>query len=99
MKAENLEQEDSDESVREMKQTKYKDYKREIGSGPLRIGNSIQLDEDIYSLFFVSTMHPDYIYYYDKILDTEHEKFFENVKDILAKSQQPSDRQQDDSLA
>ena len=42
---------------------------RDAGSGPIRLENILELEEDIYSLFFVSTMHPDYIYYYHEFVD------------------------------
>lgn len=42
---------------------------RDPGSGPVRLENILELGEDIYSLFFVSTMHADYIYYYHEFVD------------------------------
>ena len=47
----------------------YKLRGRDAGSGPVRLENILELEEDIYSLFFVSTMHPDYIYYYHEFVD------------------------------
>ena len=37
---------------------------REAGNGPVRIGSTLKLDEGLYSLLFISTMHSNYIYYY-----------------------------------
>jgi ABC-type Fe3+-hydroxamate transport system substrate-binding protein len=42
----------------------YKTRTRAAGSGPIRVGTYMSLGEDIWSIFYVSTMHPDYIYYF-----------------------------------
>ena len=47
----------------------YKLRARDAGTGPIRLENILELGEDIYSLFFVSTMHSDYIYYYHEFVD------------------------------
>ena len=56
--------EESKDKEDDQKSTPYHLVDRKAGSGPKRIGQYLELGEDIYSLFFVSTMHPDYIYYY-----------------------------------
>ena len=65
------EKEDITESQK--KRRAYLKKPRDVGTGPVRIGKPIILDQDIYSLFWISTMHPDYIYYYDKIDPNEDE--------------------------
>ena len=58
---------------------------RRPGWGPNRIRpnpndenerTTIWSNETIYSMFFVSCMHPDYIYYYDKVKGTEKENLW-----------------------
>lgn len=47
---------------------------RPDGSGPHRIGSPIQMNEDVYSMLFVSCLNSDYYYYYehkDKIEEEE----------------------------
>lgn len=60
-------EDDSDE------EENYREKKREPGAGPARIGQSIILNEDIYSMFFISTMRPAYLHYYQKIEGTDAE--------------------------
>ena len=51
----------------------YREKKRKPGTGPARIGQSIILNEGIYSMFFISTMHPAYLHYYKNIKGTDAE--------------------------
>ena len=44
---------------------------REAGAGEQRIGTSIQLTEDLYSMLFVTCFHAEYIVYYEKIKNSE----------------------------
>jgi hypothetical protein len=46
---------------------------REPGEGPVRIGLSMSLDEDIYSMLFVACIDPDYLFYYTQIAGTEND--------------------------
>jgi hypothetical protein len=53
-----------------------KQEERESGAGPTRIGSPVKLEFDLYSMLFVTTMYPDYIYAFkqkkaesDKIMD------------------------------
>ena len=39
---------------------------RRPGSGPLRIGECMEINSDLYSMLFVSALRPEYVYYYDK---------------------------------
>lgn len=45
----------------------YLELDRPIGEGKLRIGDSIPIGEDIFSMLFVSCIHSRYIYYADYI--------------------------------
>lgn len=45
--------------------------KRTVGSGPMRIGGTIEFEEDLYSMFYVSTFKPAYIRH---CIITEEEK-------------------------
>lgn len=43
---------------------------RDSGSGPCRLGKKLEMSEDLYSMFFVSNLNHEYIYYHlnaDKI--------------------------------
>lgn len=44
---------------------------RDTGSGPRRIGLRLQLGEDLYSMFFASTLDPKYVYYHKEIQAAE----------------------------
>ena len=41
----------------------YMTMKRDVGSGPVRIGTKIRMTNDIYSMYFASNLKPEYIYY------------------------------------
>jgi hypothetical protein len=43
----------------------YNLIKREIGEGPRRIGSTLNITEDIYSMFYVSTIKSDYIHFWN----------------------------------
>ena len=43
-----------------------KQEERESGAGPTRIGSPVKLSFDLYSMLFVTTMYPDYIYAFKK---------------------------------
>ena len=45
--------------------------KRDPGTGPVRLGTILELNEGQYSLMFVSAMHSDYIYYYTEVYGKE----------------------------
>lgn len=53
--------------------TEYRNYTREIGTGPCRIDDQLILTEDIYSMFFAACLNSDYIYYYEQIKGTEND--------------------------
>ena len=40
---------------------------REAGTGPCRLGSSIEIGDDVYSMLFASCIRYDYIYYYRDI--------------------------------
>ena len=44
-----------------------------MGSGPLRIGQSLELGEDLYSMFFASTLNPKYVYYHKDVVQWDVE--------------------------
>ena len=48
----------------------YSSREREAGSGKLRIGRSIKVRDDLYSMLFVSTLHAEYILHCER----EHEE-------------------------
>ena len=39
-------------------------YFRSAGAGPYRINKSIKVRLDMYSMLFVASMHPEYIYHF-----------------------------------
>ena len=43
--------------------------RRQRGSGPVRIGERMKVREDLYSMLYVTTLHAEYIDYYDKEKD------------------------------
>ena len=49
----------------------YKETIRESGHGPVRIGEALDLDGDIYSMLFVLCIRPEYHFYYMKIAGKE----------------------------
>lgn len=51
----------------------YEEAERRSGDGPKRTGSSLLLNEDIYSLFFLSTFHPDILFFADNYLKGKHE--------------------------
>ena len=63
---------------------------RDTGSGPRRIGLRLQLGEDLYSMFFASTLDPKYVYYHKEIQAAE-----EPVKP--ANEAKPNDAQENGS--
>ena len=53
--------------------------KRDPGTGPIRLGTILELNEGQYSLLFVASMHSDYIYYYTEVHGKE-EEVLEKIK-------------------
>lgn len=43
--------------------------KREAGTGPLRIGKTLELSEDLYAMFFASNLSHEYIHYHKLKID------------------------------
>ena len=78
------------------------ELEREYGTGPFRIGTSIPLGDDIYSMLFASCLRHEYLYYYDKvngqqgdISDTEEEEEEKDkAKESAAKDAEPFDDEQ-----
>ena len=52
----------------------YHKFARPPGTGPSRIDTTLVLNDDIYSQYFVSTMHSDYIYYHTEFAVAGDEK-------------------------
>ena len=52
------------------KEQSYQEIKREAGTGPRRIGKRIELGEDLYSMFFASMLHPDYVHFHVRVVPT-----------------------------
>ena len=47
--------------------------KRDPGTGPIRLGTLLELNEGQYSLMFVASMRSDYIYYYTEVHGKEED--------------------------
>ena len=47
----------------------YTNQKREAGSGKRRLDTHVLITEDIYSMFFVSNLYADYIYFWQKVAE------------------------------
>lgn len=43
----------------------YTNRKRDSGAGPVRIGESMSIRGDLYSMLFTTCLHAEYIYYYE----------------------------------
>ena len=65
---ENLEFDDADRAYADPKR------RRDPGTGPIRLGSILELNEGQYSLMFVSSMHSDYVYYYTEVLGKDEKK-------------------------
>ena len=50
--------------------TPYFKTERLIGAGPYRIGTKVFLGEDLYSMYFASTLRPELVYYHIKVAPT-----------------------------
>ena len=48
----------------DVNQVKYNEpgRQRDNGSGPIRLGKTIALREDLYSYIFATSFHPEYVY-------------------------------------
>lgn len=51
----------------------YADQVRELGSGPARINQPIEVREDLYSYIFSLSFHPEYVYACEKENDEKTE--------------------------
>ena len=47
---------------------------RVSGSGPLRLGEDMEIRPDLYSMLFVSCIHPEYVQHYEEIAQVKEEK-------------------------
>ncbi len=43
---------------------RYKEEERDCGSGERRLGEKIVMDQDIYSMLYISTLRHEYTYYH-----------------------------------
>jgi hypothetical protein len=63
---------------------------RANGSGPMRIGSTIEFSEDLYSMFYVTTFKSEFIYFNKKIAKIANQdnqvkksKIYEDLKKEL----------------
>ena len=71
----------------------YKEINRETGSGPVRIGESMAIRPDLYSMLFVSSLHAEYIFHYT----TAGEVKEESTNKMLTKYRQTRNKDKSDS--
>lgn len=69
-----------------LKTESYLDKKRLPGTGPLRINTKLSLSPDMYSMFFTSTLNPNYVHYHNKIA-AEQEKAGEDKMSVSRKAE------------
>ena len=55
---------DKDKAKNAEERYNYKEKVRTMGTGPLRIGKRIPLTEDIYSMFFVTCLKTEFLYFH-----------------------------------
>lgn len=67
----------------------YRGEERHCGSGERRLGNKIVMDQDIYSMLYISTLRHEYTYYHmnkediEKVTDPVWKDELEKHKDKL----------------
>ena len=52
----------------------YKKRDRVSGSGPLRIGEDMEIRPDLYSMLFVSCLHAEYVRHFEEQAETSDDK-------------------------
>lgn len=60
----NADEKKDDKQNEESKESEAKEIERPAGSGSKRIGTKMIVGEDIYSMFYMSTFRPEFIYYH-----------------------------------
>ena len=63
----------------------YKLREREAGSGPLRVGEAIEFREDLYSMFYVSVMKAEFIYFWKNVHDVDPKVKERKMAELYAK--------------
>lgn len=59
----------------------YGDKKRKTGHGPYRLGESIPIRDDLYSMIFITCFHPEYVKYLDDEKDKKEAQMEAIIKD------------------
>ena len=60
----------------------YMNKVRTMGTGPRRIGNPIPLTEDIYSMFFVTCLKTEFLYFHQKTHGKEGNDLKEEIDEM-----------------
>ena len=61
--------------------TPYFETERLLGAGPYRIGSAVLRGEDLYSMYFASTLRPELVYYHIEVAPTLKKEEEEEGKD------------------
>ena len=72
----------------------YRNQRREPGQGPLRLGTKLDFREDMYSLLYISLVHPVYKDWCDNEADKKEKDLDEVIAKVLKEEQEV---EQDDS--
>ena len=75
--------------------TGYRNQRREPGQGPLRIGTKLDFREDMYSLLYISLVHPVYKDWCDEEADKKDKELDEVIAKVLNEEQEVEE--EDDS--